>query len=279
MRIASLQLYPLKSARGLALDRAHVDVDGLAGDRRWMVVDADGRFLTQRDEPRLARLEAIPHSAGLTLSVDGYGTCHVDTPAADAPTLAVTVWRDTLVARHAVTAQDWLGCWLGREVRLVWQPSTDSRRPNPDWAPDARAVSFADAYPVLVANRASLAALNAAIVAAGGTAVPMTRFRPNIVIDGADAWAEDHWRTLRLGDIELALVKPCDRCVVTTTDQTTGARMGKEPLATLARQRRSADPRITGVLFGINGVPLRAGTLRTGDPVTVLATQTPWPLA
>ena len=145
-------------------------------------------------------------------------------------------------------------CYRAEETIAAW---TDTPVP----------VSFADAFPVLVTTTASLAALNREIEGHGGQAVRMGQFRPNLVIDCNEAWAEDRWTKLQIGEVVLDLVKPCDRCVVTTTDQTTGEINGKEPLASLARIRRSTDPRIKGVLFGVNAVPRALGRIRIGDAV------------
>jgi hypothetical protein len=140
------------------------------------------------------------------------------------------------------------------------------------WTPAPVPVSFADAFPVLVTTTGSLAALNRAIEEEGGAAVPMRRFRPNLVVDCDEPWAEDQWPAIRVGGAELALVKPSDRCIVTTTDQATGERRGPQPLQALARIRRSTDPRINGVLFGVNAVPQRLGEIRLGAAVEVLRT-------
>jgi uncharacterized protein YcbX len=134
-------------------------------------------------------------------------------------------------------------------------------------------VSFADAFPVLVTNTGSLTALNQDIEGHGGAAVPMARFRPNVVIECDEPWAEDEWMQLRVGEVVFDLVKPSDRCIVTTTDQRTGARMGKEPLASLARIHRSTDPRINGVIFGENAVPRELGVISVGDDVEILETR------
>lgn len=258
--LAGLFIHPLKSARAVALDAATVEPRGLHGDRRWMLVDAEGRFLSQRSHPELARLGAT--LGGDTLRLDWAGETLDVAPPAIRDRRTVVVWDDTVDAVAASAADAWLADRLGAGVRLVFMDA-DARRPV-HRGPDSE-VSFADGYPVLLAVNASLDDLNARITADGGTPVGMDRFRPNLVVRGAPAWAEDAWRRLRIGEVEFACVKPCERCVVTTTDQRTGAR-GAEPLRTLATFRRGEH----GVLFGVNLTPLGTGTLRVGDPVTVL---------
>ena len=167
-------------------------------------------------------------------------------------------------------AHAWLTQFFGEELRLVFMDERAERLKQGIWA-EPLPVSFADAYPVLVATTGSLSRLNTEIERRGGAPVPMRRFRPNIVVDGADPWTEDFWQTLRIGGAEIELVKPSDRCVVTTKDQLTGATMGEEPLASLRRLRMSADPRIKGVLFGWNAAPRALGEIAVGDSVTVAA--------
>ncbi|MGD9799180.1 MAG: MOSC domain-containing protein [Parvularculaceae bacterium] len=159
---------------------------------------------------------------------------------------------------------------LGEEVELVHMDERALREKASVWTPSPVPVSFADAFPILVTTTGSLAALNEDIEKHGGDPVPMARFRPNIVIDCDEPWAEDHWSQLKIGDVILDLVKPSDRCIVTTTDQKTGERMGKEPLASLARIHRSTDPRINGVIFGENAAPRTLGEISVGDNVSAV---------
>ncbi|MBP6012879.1 MAG: MOSC domain-containing protein [Alphaproteobacteria bacterium] len=270
MHVASLHTYPIKGVRAVDVARASVEFRGLEGDRRWLVVDANGRFITQRSHSRLAQITAVPTSTGLRLSAAGASDVVVERPAAS-NRVDVVVWRHEVNAALAGgAAAAWLSDLLGEPLRLVYMDAAGERLQQGVWAPDALPVSFADAYPVLVTTTGSLAAVNAEIAKAGGAAITMRRFRPNVVVACDEAWAEDKWRRLRIGDVELELVKPCDRCVVTTKDQTTGESMGREPIASLARLRRSADPRINGVLFGWNSVPRKLGAVAAGDAVEVL---------
>lgn len=273
MHLSGLFIYPVKSLRGCAVTGAEIDALGLAGDRRFMVVDENNRFLTQRVLPRMALVTTGLGPANLLLSATGAGSITV--PRASDPTAPlrnVSVWKsEGLLAEDCGDpAAAWLSDFLQLKVRLV-RIGEKFLRPvlKPDVAGPGDIVSFADAFPFLVLSEASLADLNDRLVASGEDAVPMNRFRPNLVIAGCDAFAEDSWPRFRIGDIVFHAGGPCGRCVITTTDQLTGER-GKEPLRTLATYRRDArDP--TDVNFGQNLIhETKSGTLRVGDPVSLL---------
>ncbi len=272
-RIAELWVYPLKGARGTPLETATLGRLGLDQDRRWMLVRPDGRFLTQREEPRLARL--VPRLLADHLAIEAGGV-HLTVPLDDrGEPLAVTVWRDRVLAVAPDPAADRaLSALLGREVRLVRFPDRALRPCDPAYAPPGSATAFADGFPLLVTSEGSLAELDAAIAAAGGRPVPMRRFRPNLVLADLPARAEDRCGRIELGGgAALLLAKPCARCVVTTTDQESGERCGPEPIRTLGRIRSSAGGE--GVLFGQNAVPvLPAGPVRLarGRPVRLVGT-------
>ena len=273
MRVASLHVHPLKGGAIVDLDEAAVAPDGLAGDRRWMVVDANHRVLTQRELPALARLALVPDGDGAAMKFGGER--HRAAPGGGRAD--VTVWGDTVsaattdAATHAVLSR-----WLGRPARLVRFDDGSRRSTDPDWA-DAP-VAFPDGYPILVVTAASLDALNERIAGGGGDPVAMARFRPNVVVDGVEAWADDGWRTIEAGGVTLDLVKPCARCIVTSVDQERGVRSGDEPLASLRAMRMSADRRVPGVLFGWNAVARGTGTLRVGDLVRTIERRDPWPV-
>ncbi|WP_433552958.1 MOSC domain-containing protein [Micromonospora zamorensis] len=272
MRLTSIHTYPVKGCHRLDHDGAFVQPWGLAGDRRWMVVDADGVGVTQRDTTRLVGLRATVRPGGLTLSADGQSDLDVPEPPDGAP-VAVRTFRSRKLPVPALpagpAADDWLGVLLGRPVRLVWlaQPTRHLAAGTREHDTGDQ-VSFADAYPVLLANTASLDGLNDWLAEAGEEPVPMTRFRPNLVVDGAPSWAEDDWagRSLHIGDLRFRAAGPCDRCVVTTTDQETGVRT-KEPLRTLGRHRNVQQK----LLFGLHLVPLDSGPLTVGAPVVLAA--------
>jgi uncharacterized protein YcbX len=267
MRIASLHTYPIKGCRRLDHDEATVEPWGLAGDRRWMLVDADGVGITQRILPALALLTVRPRPGGLTVRAPGRPELHVTEPV-DGPKEDVRVfsWKPSVPARVA-TDGSWFGEYLGRDVRLAWL-GDPTVRPVAENAQDCDRVSFADAYPLLLTNTASLDAVNDWLVEDGAEPVPMTRFRPNVVVGGAPAWAEDDWvgQRLRIGEVTFRAAKPCDRCLVTTINQDT-AEVGREPLRILGRYRRFPD----GLMFGVNLIPDGIGVLRLGDRVLGLS--------
>ncbi len=280
MQVRSLHLYPIKGVRVVDMESAHVGLRGLAQDRHWVITDADGQFLTQRECSDLARLSVTLIPDGLRLRMDDAGeVIEVKVPTDDNRS-TISVWNDQINALEAhESAAMWLSSVLARPVRLFYMDSKAKRHTSGRWAP-ATPVSFADGYPLLIVTAASLDALNTEIEKSGGDAVSMARFRPNIVIDGADPWADDFWKRIRIGDVEIDLVKPCDRCVVTTKDQSTGATMGKEPLKTLAKIRKSAHPKLSGVLFGWNAAACNEGEIKVGARVEILEERTDgWPLA
>ncbi|MGA2445944.1 MAG: MOSC N-terminal beta barrel domain-containing protein [Opitutaceae bacterium] len=274
LRLTALHLYPVKSCRGLAVTSAEVDARGLVGDRRFMVIDADGRFLTQRAHPRLALIETTLTKTELILAASGHGSTRIplQPKTQNAKPKTVTVWKDT------VTADDcgdepaaWLTDFLGLSCRLVHTGAAYSRplptRKLPSTL-DVRLstrheVSFADGFPFLVISEESLADLNARL----DTPLPMNRFRPNLVVAGAAPYAEDTWGRFRIGGVVFHGATRCGRCVVTTTDQLTAGR-GKEPLRTLAGYRRDA---AGDVMFGRNLIhETKAGRLTVGDAVELL---------
>jgi uncharacterized protein YcbX len=272
-RVRSLHVYPVKGCRGVDLARAQVAVTGLvadgAGDREWMVVDADGRFLTQRELPRLALITTATGERNLRLSAPGMPVQDIDLEAR-ASSGEVVVWRSTVLATDCGdAAAEWLSRWLAHPVRLVRFDRARVRECNREYAGDSGAhTMFADGYPVLVVNAASLGELNARLAARGHAPLPMNRFRPNVVIDGLPAFEEDHVGTIAIGGVVLRLVKPCIRCQVTTTDQAS-AQVGIEPLPTLGEFRM--DAKLGGVAFGMNAIVARGdgGSIATGDPAAI----------
>lgn len=268
LTLAGLHIYPVKGLKGLALDSAAVEPWGLAGDRRWMVVDSRGRFLSQREEPRLALIVPTPLGEdGLRLALAGRDPVTVARPAPDAGRVDVTIWRDTVSAAPAAPEADrWLSDVLGVPCRLVYMPDPAVARPvDPGFGAPGDMVSFADGFPLLVTTAASLGDLDRRL----GRPVPMSRFRTNLAVEGGAAWDEDGWGRIRVGAVTFRVVKDCARCAVTTVDQETGVRSAdNEPIRTLAGFRRVANGRI---IFGQNLVPEHRGTVRVGDPVTVVA--------
>lgn len=266
----SIHVFPLKAARGTSPREAVVEPWGLAEDRRWVLVDGRGKVITQRAHARMALAAAEPRpGGGIVLSAPGREPLRVDVPE-PGPTLTVDIWRDKVEGVPAdAAAHRWFSAYLGVEVRLVHLDDPATRRPvDPEYGRPGETVSFADGYPLLLTTLASLDALNG-LVARGDHPeegpLPMNRFRPSVVVAGTEAWAEDGWRRVAIGEAVFRVAKRCGRCVVTTTDQDTAAR-GREPLRTLGRHRRFGDH----LVFGQNLVPETTGTVRIGDPVRVL---------
>jgi uncharacterized protein YcbX len=260
-RIAALYVYPVKSCRGIQVAAAAMTGRGFAHDREWMIVDANGRFLSQREVPALALIRTALSADALELMASSGSTLSVpfDRPGARRE---VTVWRDTMPAiDQGAEAASWLLGLLGREVRLVRFDSAIRRACNRAYVGESGAhTGFADAYPLLVISEASLADLNTRLA----SPLPMNRFRPNVVLADCEAYDEDHIDEIAAGTIRMKLVKPCTRCQITTTDQETGIRES-EPLTTLAAYRMNAA--LEGVTFGVNAIPTAGlgATLSVGD--------------
>jgi len=265
--ISQLYFYPVKSCAGTALDLAEIGPRGIKYDRQWMVVDAGGNFLTQRQEPKLALISpqlnesegvlqlTAPSMPELTLNLDSIGQ-----------KLEVTVWDDNCSALdEGDKAASWFSQSIGKPVRLVKFAYDFVRQVDQRYAlREDDQVGFADGFPFLLLSEASLGALNERLV----EALPINRFRPNIVVSATEPFAEDQWKKIAINGISFDVVKPCARCVITTVNQDTGI-AGAEPLKTLANFRR-----VDGkVLFGQNLTHLSQGKLAIGDVVEVLLTK------
>jgi len=264
MQVTRIRRYPVKSFRGEDVERADVEPWGLAGDRRWMVVDENGMAITAREVNAMLLITPTLTGDGLRLHADGAEPLDVVRPP-DSSQVPVQVWSSELTAAEAAAdSTAWLSGILGRTARLVYLDDPARRPTSRDYSePDDR-VSFADGYPLLLTTEESLDAVNEALPE-GHDPLTMVRFRPSIVMSGAPAWAEDDWRRIRVGEVTLRAVKGCARCVMTTVDPDTGER-GKEPTATLARLRRFDG----AVWFGVNLIPDDVGTVQVGDGVEVL---------
>jgi uncharacterized protein YcbX len=270
MRVSDLFIYPLKSARGIALPAADIDAYGLPGDRRAMITDAHGHFITQRELPDLARIEVRPEPGAFRLLMQGKSDISVPPPEPETR-MHVTVWKSTVSAAVADPESNrQLSEWLGREVQLVFFDGQARRMANAEWAGDGTPVTFTDGYQILVTTTGSLKALNADLAAHGEGSVGMDRFRPNIVIDTDEAWPEDQWAAIEISGIRFDLVKPCSRCIMTTQDQLTGSRDVANPMPAMGRIRMSADRRVPGPLFGWNATPRGGGRITIGDAVHIV---------
>lgn len=267
MHISELAIYPLKSARQMRVEEMPLTALGPDWDRRWMLVDADGVCVTQRMHARLCLLSATIKNGHLVLSAPGFAEFVVQVVGVP-QTLRVTIWEDTVLAEAVSPLADiWCSEFLDRPVRLVFMPESTPRSVNPQYAGLGHYTAFSDGFPLLLVTQPSLDHLNNQLPAA----VDWRRFRPNIVLGGGmAAHAEDGWKRLRLGEIELAVVKPCSRCVIPSVDPETAVKNSR--ILTVLRSYRAREDGKT--YFGQNVIITkmpRKGCLRVGDPVIVLA--------
>lgn len=265
MRVAAINLYPVKATRGVSVATAQVEFAGLRHDRRWAIVDLDGSRLSARERDRLLSVTATPaDDGGIVLSAGGQQSLAVAPPLGGAPQM-------TNISRlpEAVDAGDAAAAWFSKNldtsVRLVWQADPGGRPISlKHGGKDHEPMNLADAGPLLLTSSTSLAQLNNWI---DGDPIGMQRFRPNVVIDGIEeAFAEDRWREFRIGDVSYRFGEQCDRCMVPTIDPDTLIH-GKEPIRTLAKYRKWDGK----TWFGIRIIPLATGTLSIGDGVCVTA--------
>jgi uncharacterized protein YcbX len=262
--LSSLIYYPIKACRGVEVNFSCVSRMGLEHDRRMMVVIPEGEFLTQREFPRLALVTPKLSDGTLELSAPNFDSIQLGLQTTGAP-WPVNIWKSKGV--HAIDqgeeAAQWFSDWLGTDVRLVHIADGYKRLVNESYAvnPDDH-TGFADGYPILLASEEGLQDLNSHLE----SPVPMNRFRPNIIVKGGGPFEEDTWNRIRIGDVELAVVKPCARCVVTTIDKES-LEKDKEPLKTLGKYRKHK----LGAIFGQNVIPLNGGSIRLGMNVEVLS--------
>ena len=264
MFLSEIWIYPVKSLGGIRLTESQVKEKGLQYDRRWMIVDEKGKFLTQRVNSKMALLDVSFHTEGLVLSHrnDTENQVLVPFEPVSNQAIQVKVWKDVVTARTICDQADqWLTEQLGKNVRIVEMYEESRRLMDPDYADPGTLVSFADDFPFLLISQASLDDLNSKLV----DDVEMKRFRPNFVVSGTEPFAEDFWKKIVINDISFTIAKPCERCVLTTIDPATGTK-GLEPLKTLATYRKVNNQ----ILFGQNLVSSQTGMLREGDEVIVV---------
>jgi hypothetical protein len=262
LTLSGLFFYPVKSLRGIALERAPVDGRGIRYDRHWIVVDAAGKFITQRQQPRMALIRTALTPGGLRLSAPAMPDLDVAFVPDGAAAATVQVWGDQCLAQGAgAEPAAWLSRFLGIDCRLFFMPEQTERAVDPSYAGPQDRVGFADGFPFLLISQASLDDLNSRLE----QALPMLRFRPNLVVSGCAPYAEDGWRRIRIGGLSFRVAKPCSRCVIPTIDPDTGEK-GVEPLRTLNRYRREGNQ----VYFGQNLLHDGAGELKLGATVEVL---------
>lgn len=264
LTISELNIYPIKSLGGISLTTATVTDRGLQYDRRWMLVDEQHRFLTQREYPQMALLKVQLEADGLLVTHPGKGAVRVPFEQPALPAQEVVIWNDTCTGLFVSSELDqWFSEAIGIKCRLVHMPESTRRQVDLTYAPEGFITSFADAYPFLLIGQSSLDDLNSRLV----EPLLMNRFRPNIVFTGGTPYEEDRLKHIHVGDIDFYGVKLCARCVLTTVNQQT-AKKGKEPLKTLATYRSKNNK----ILFGQNLIHEGTGILRVGDTISVVAT-------
>ncbi len=279
MKLSEINIYPIKSLRGISLDKSVVERRGLQFDRRWMLVDENNQFLTQRKFPKMATIAIDLTEKGLSVSAEQVEKLLIPFKPASDKKSEVCVWQsvcEAIISEKPVN--EWFSTVLQTNCRLVYMPDESERAVNPLFNNDNDIVSFADGYPFLVTGKNSLNDLNEKLE----NPIPMNRFRPNLVIENSAPFAEDNWKKLQIGDTIFRATKPCERCSITTVDQTKGIFTGKEPLKTLAAYRLAKDvfPQNSsdlgldkmGVLFGRNLIAENFGEpLKIGDEIKILA--------
>lgn len=263
MHISEINIYPVKSLRGIALQSAKVEERGLQFDRRWMLVDEKRQFLTQREFPVMATIDVCIGEQGIKARYNGRS---IDIGSGESAPISVKVWSSSVKADVADNkANQWFSEILGEPCRLVAMREDSKRIVNPFYAVRKfqDTLSFADGYPFLLIGEASLVDLNEKL----DVSIPMNRFRPNFVVEGSKPFSEDDWKKIRIGETVFHVVKPCERCVITTVDQSVGVKSGKEPLATLAAYRNKNGK----VLFGQNLIAdVPGGMIKVGDTVEIV---------
>ncbi len=267
MHLSQLTLYPIKSTAGIKLDRALLRHSGLAFDRRFVVSDSKGKFITARTHPRLLTVHSALSPEGLWLTAPDQPALLIEYAALQSEYGSVSVWGDIIQAQRSPAQYNlWFSELLGLECELLFFGDQSQRQVSTH---PEQPVGFADGYPLLLISEASLNDLNNRC----STPVAMDQMRPNLVVSGCDAYAEDSWKRIRIGTLELELVSPCSRCVLTTVDPVTATRHPlKEPFSILKKYRRGSDGQ---VYFGQNLIALNEGTLSLNDPVEILETRIP----
>ena len=268
MRVSGLWIYPIKSCRGVAVDKLVLDDRGPINDRRWMIVDEDSHFVSQREAPRLAVIDVAMDNGQLRVSAPGAGELRFDMDSGNGR-MTCTVFRDAVDLLHVSQEADaWFSSFLDMHCRLMRMDAETERVIDRDYAPERRLVSLADAFPMLLIGTGSLELLNEKLTARGESPLPMGRFRPNLVVSDTQPHQEDFWSRIMIGEVECAVVKPCARCTIPTVDIDTGV-AGVEPLRTLASYRKQGSK----VYFGQNVIHCAAGIIRKDDAVSINASR------
>ncbi len=287
MHISEINIYPIKSLKGISVEAATVEERGLRYDRRWMLTTPDGMFFTQREFPQMATLSVWfeEDGVGLGVAADRFGEVFVPFEPDTGKRQQVMIWQSTCAGViYGAALNEWFSDVLATNCQLVYMPDDSRRNVRELFNKNDDIVSFADGYPLMALSEATLEDLNRRLLETDKsvrTPLPMNRFRPNIVISGSKSFAEDDWQTIRIGDAIFGTTKPCERCVITTVDQSKGEFTGKEPLKTLASYRMARDVmpgrleslgiNENAVIFGQNLIAESTGkTITKGDEIEVL---------
>lgn len=263
--LSGIYVYPVKSAGGIALQKAEIGPRGLKYDRRWMVVDKNLEFISQRKYPRLARVKVALREDSLILSAPKFPQLQVPFLLEKISVMNIRIWNDVCMAYSCgKEPAGWFTSLLETQCRLVYMPDVSNRPVDKVFSSLEKQLSFADSFPFLIISEASLQDLNNRLPAA----LPMDRFRPNLVVAGCPPYDEDSWKIIEIGSLRLHIVKPCSRCVITTINQNTGEG-GKEPLRTLATYRRKGEK----VFFGQNAVHENETKIEVKDRILIISRQ------
>jgi uncharacterized protein YcbX len=262
--LTDIRIYPIKSLAGIQLSQAEVQPQGLCDDRLFMLVDENGMFITQRKYPQLALLNTHSSVEGLRIDTTNFSSLTIKETDFTAKTTSVKIWQDECLGIIATEqVNQWFSHYLGFPVKLIKYNKNAPRPVDPNYSSPNDIVSFADGFPLLVITQTSLNDLNSKLE----TPVSMTNFRPNIVVDGCEAYAEDDWKRIQIGDVKFDAIKRCRRCVLTTVDPKTGMKSENgQPLKVLSQYRKSEG----GVFYGMNLIPRSKGIIRVTDKVEII---------
>ncbi|MCK5831408.1 MAG: MOSC domain-containing protein [Methylococcales bacterium] len=262
--LSDIYIYPVKSLSGIKVSTWPVNEKGLLHDRKWMLIDSNNQFLSQRRVPKMVLIKTQIEDKTLILSTSISGSISLPLNPENGDAINTTIWKDQCLAKTTNQKVDqWLSNFLDIECKLVYQPDTTIRPVDPDYATATDKVNFSDGFPFLIISEASLISLNQEM----NLQLPMERFRPNLVITNCEAYSEDSWRGIQINNIGFRLPKPCSRCSIPTIDIET-AQTNKEPLTTLNRLRRWNNR----VFFGQNALHNNEGELSTGNTVEIIQT-------
>ncbi len=257
-------IYPIKSIAGISPGNSSVEERGLVNDRRWMLIDEENRFLSQRELPGMSQfsIDIVKNEMQVWYNSEPEVKHALPLVSETGALLHAEIWGDVIkVVWPELAVDNWFSVMLDKKCKLVYMSNDAHRLVEPEMVNKPVQTSLSDGYPFLLANKASLDDLNERI----GQQLEMKRFRPNLVIDGTGPYEEDHWKKIKIGKVKFQIIKPCARCVITTIDPETGER-GKEPLQTLNTYRKQGNK----LLFGQNMIALNEGVVSLGDRIDVL---------